>query len=130
MYAKPLPNIIKENCFDFKWDIKKVWGLNLPVTTIPVSELDWILDIPFWSEKGEYDLKPREVINHPDIYPVQVGRYEQSDIKYPIDIMLNLKGKWLILDGLHRLVKLIVKGETKIQVRKIPREYIPKILQD
>jgi hypothetical protein len=40
------------------------------------------------------------------------------------------KGRWLILDGLHRLMKLSVEGEEKVKVRIIPREKIPEILKD
>lgn len=127
---KILPEIIKENGFDFRWDIKKVWNLDVPIEEIPVSELDWILDMPFWSEKADYDLIPRKVLTFPKEHPEHVKRFIDSDTSYPIDIMLNLKGKWLILDGLHRLLKLINEGNTTVKVRKIPREFIPKILKD
>ena len=50
----------------------------------------------------------------------------QADLSHPIDIMKN-KGRWLILDGLHRLVKLKIQGKEKIRVRKIPRKEIKNI---
>jgi len=50
-----------------------------------------------------------------------------SDLKYPIDIMRN-KGKWLLLDGLHRLVKAKILGYSSIYVRKIPRSKIADII--
>jgi len=49
-----------------------------------------------------------------------------ADLSYPIDIMEN-KGRWLILDGLHRLVKAKILGFDKVKVRKIPRTEILKI---
>ncbi|MDQ7009208.1 MAG: hypothetical protein Q9M94_02865 [Candidatus Gracilibacteria bacterium] len=36
-------------------------------------------------------------------------------------------GKWVILDGLHRLAKLGIIGRKKIIVRKIGREFIENI---
>ena len=53
-------------------------------------------------------------------------KIEKADISFPIDIMEN-KGRWVILDGLHRLVKLYENGAKKIKVRIIPREKIPEI---
>jgi hypothetical protein len=123
-----LPAIIKENGFDFHWEEKKVWALAVPSEDISLQELDWILDLPFWSDgTAPYDLTAREVILHPDDHPEHTQRVYECDTKYPIDIMENSKGKWLILDGLHRLVKLIMEGRDTVIVRKIPREMIPQI---
>ncbi|NTU98384.1 ParB N-terminal domain-containing protein [Candidatus Falkowbacteria bacterium] len=123
------PQIIKEVGFDFSWDEKKVWLLNEPVSEMAISELEWHFDIPFLWEKGKYDLKPIEVINHPEAHTVEYERTLTADIKYPIDIMEN-KGRWLILDGLHRLMKAKINGIEKVHVRKIPRVRIPEILSD
>jgi hypothetical protein len=38
------------------------------------------------------------------------------------------KGRWLMLDGLHRLMKAHLQGEKFVRVRIVPREMIPKIL--
>lgn len=122
---KNIPDIIKENGFDFSWDNKKVWNLELPVEEIDIQELEWILDLPFWNTKGNsYDLSAREVLTHPEMYPYHTQRINKSDTTYPIDIMKNKKGKWLILDGLHRLVKLLSEGRVKILVRKVPKELL------
>ena len=125
---KILPDIIKENGFDFWWDNQKVHQLNVPVEQISVIELDWIFDLPFWSNKGvSYCLTPREFINNPTKYPTHKKRIQICDISYPIDIMQNPNGKWLILDGLHRLVKIVMEGKKNVKVRKLPRELIPLI---
>jgi len=49
-----------------------------------------------------------------------------SDISYPIDVMEN-KGKLVILDGLHRLVKCKILGMSTIKVRVIPKTEIQNI---
>lgn len=49
-----------------------------------------------------------------------------SDLTYPIDIMWN-KGRWTLLDGLHRLVKAYLRGNKTVLVRKINSKYISQI---
>ena len=53
----------------------------------------------------------------------------KADLKYPIDIMEN-KGRWLILDGLNRLMKAYLLKMKTVKVRIIPRDKIPEILKD
>ncbi|MBS3117789.1 ParB-like nuclease domain-containing protein [Candidatus Woesearchaeota archaeon] len=84
-------------------------------------------EIPFWNRKdGFYDLTPNEVINNPDNFKEEYSRTMKADMTYPIDIMKN-NGRWLILDGLHRLVKSKILGYSKVKVRKIPRSEVPNI---
>ncbi len=125
---KKILDIINKIGFDFDWDEKKVWKLKVLVKEINISELKWHFNIPFWSpnKKEGYGLKPKDVINNPDKYSYQYKRTMRSDLSHPIDIMKN-KGRWLILDGLHRLVKMQILGYTKVKVRKIPRSQISKI---
>ena len=124
---KEKPQIIKDVGFDFHWEEEKVWMRDYPVEKMDIQELVWHLDIPFlWSDGGVYNLTSREVIENPDKYAKEYERTMKSDLKYPIDIMEN-KGHWLILDGLHRLTKAYVLGQTEVSVRKIPRAEIPNI---
>jgi hypothetical protein len=125
--TKKLPKIIEEVGFDFNWSEKKVWVLNIPVEKINIKELEWHFEIPFWNTKnGNYDLKPNNVINFPKNHQEEYYRTMKSDLSYPIDIMEN-KGRWLILDGLHRLVKAKMLGKNEIEVRKVPRSKIAEI---
>lgn len=125
------PEIIERVGFDFSWDEKKVWRLDLPTEEMPIEELVWHLDIPFlWSEPdGFYDLKPRDVISNPKKYPEEYQRTLRADAGYPIDIM-RWRGKWLILDGLHRLMKEFIDQKAVVIVRKVPESAIPFILKD
>ena len=116
-----------EHAFDLPFwrDNEKLWALEVPVEEISVDELLWILDVPFWEdEKGNIVITPNEVINNPEKYPVHRDKIKAADTSYPIDIMKNKKGKWLTLEGLHRLVKLVLAKESTVQVRKIPPELI------
>lgn len=122
-----LPDIIKEVGFDFDWEEEKVWQLDIPVTKMDIEELVWHFDIPFhWRGDSAYSLTSREIIEHPEDNKTEFKRILKADLKYPIDIMQN-KGKWLILDGLHRLMKAYIKGLKKVDVRIIPREKISEI---
>lgn len=126
--SSSIPAIIQEVGFDFHWSSHKVWALDLPVETMPIAELAWHFDTPFWDSEGtdEYNLRPRDVLAHPEKEPTHFSKIQNADLVYPIDIMEN-KGRWRILDGLHRLAKAHMLGITEVQVRKVPREMIPRI---
>lgn len=117
----------EEHAFDLPFwrDNEKLWALKVSVEDMDIDELLWILDVPFWEdEEGNIVLTPSEVLQNLDRYPDHRDRIRNSDASYPLDIMKNKKGEWLTLDGLHRLVKMIVAGEKTVRVRKIPPELI------
>ena len=125
--TKDIPQIIKDVGFDFNWSEEKVWVLDVPTEDMDINELTWHFDIPFlWENGGVYNLTPREVIEHPEAHEAEYERTMKADLVHPIDIMQN-KGRWLILDGLHRLMKASILGMDKVQVRKVPRERISEI---
>lgn len=127
MSKKVLPEIIKKVGFDFDWDEEKAWALELPVEKMDISKLEWHFDTPFWWTKGGfYDFEPRKAIDNPSRYPRRIARIMKSDLKYPLDIM-HWRGRWLLLDGLHRLVKAKMIGMEEVDVRRVPQEAIPKI---
>lgn len=109
----------------------KLWALEVPTEDMHIDKLLWILDIPFWeNEFGDIVITPNEVIQDLDNYPEHRDRINSGDTAYPLDIMKNKKGKWLTLDGLHRLVKLFLKGESIVRVRKIPPKLIHLTARD
>lgn len=122
-----IPEIIQEVGFDFRWSDEKVWDLDYPSVEIPISDLSWHFDMPFWNLDDEkYTLTPNQVISDPIKFKVEYDRTMAADLSYPIDIMEN-KGRLLILDGLHRLVKAKIKGYDRVRVRNIPRSEIENI---
>ena len=124
--TEDIPQIIKDVGFDFDWSEEKVWALDVPAEEMDIQELTWHFDIPFLWENGVYDLKPQEVIDEPEKHKEEYERTMKADLVHPIDIMEN-KGRWLILDGLHRLIKFSILNMQKVQVRKISQDLIPKI---
>lgn len=122
-----IPKSVLEYGFTFDWDDEDIWNLDYPKEEINIELLKWHFDIPFWNIDNKwYVLKPSDVINTPKKYPKEYDRIMNSDISYPIDIMEN-KGRYVILDGLHRLAKCKILGMNKVNVRIIPRSEIPNI---
>lgn len=128
---KSVPKIINEVGFDFDWDSKKVWALDEPGKEMDINKLIWHFEVPFWEVKDtdDYNLTPWSVIKKPRKHSMHYQKVKKASLKYPIDIMKN-KGRWLILDGLHRLVKAYLLGYKKVQVRIIPRSRIQEILKN
>lgn len=124
------PEIIQKVGFDFSWDERLVWALDYPVEKVPINELTWHFDVPFiWSKpEGYYDVLPSDVLRNPEKYSEEYNRTLSTDISYPIDIMY-WRDRWVILDGLHRLMKLSIEGAQMAQVRKIPQSAIPLIIK-
>ena len=123
----------EEHSFDLPFwrDNKKLWALEVPIEKMKIDEFLWMLDVPFWEDKqGNIVITPQEVIDDPDKYPEHRDKIKKCEASFPIDIMKNKKGKWSTLDGLHRIVKLVMEGETIIRVRKIPPEIIHKTARD
>lgn len=125
---RELPKIIEEVGFDFSWVEEKVWQLDYPDEEISIDELTWHFKVPFiWSKpNGYYDVDPYEVLKNPKKHPEEYKRTMDADLSYPIDIMY-WKGRWLILDGLHRLMKVSLLDDKIVKVRKIPESAIPLI---
>lgn len=127
MSSDHIPAIINEVGFDFSWSEEKVWALDLPIEEMMIDELEWHFAIPFWWTNGQkYNFEPRWVIENPDKYPERYKRIMAADSTYPLDIM-HRRGRWLLLDGLHRLVKAKLLGKTTVKVRKVPVEMIDLI---
>jgi hypothetical protein len=129
MSDKDIPQIIKDVGFDFHWAEEKVWALKVTSEATDIRELIWHFEIPFLREDGIYNLKPWDVIKDPSSHSKEYDRTLKSNLNYPIDIMEN-KGRWLILDGLHRLMKAYIQGQKVVKVRKISRDYIPQIVKE
>ncbi|KKQ28069.1 MAG: hypothetical protein US42_C0002G0024 [Candidatus Magasanikbacteria bacterium GW2011_GWC2_37_14] len=111
------------------WDEEKIWALNLTVVEIDINELLWHFDAPWWPNDTDerWTVTPWDVLNKTVDSKKQQDITDQVDLSYPIDIFKN-KGKWLILDGIHRLVKSYKQGLKKVKVHIIPPERLPEIL--
>ncbi len=121
-----MPAEIAEVYFDFDWDKRKIWALDIAPEAIDRKRLDWHLDLPFWSSRPPrplFDLIPRSVIENPSIHAVHARRIEQADMTFPLDVMEH-RGRVCVMDGLHRLARAVMEGRERVTVRRIPRAAI------
>lgn len=124
----PRPKSIQDVDIPFEKDDLKIQALDLPVEEMPIEELLWHFDYPFWEKEGsnEWNLRPWELIKDPQKEPTHYRRVLGADLAHPLQIMRH-KGRWLLLDGLHRLTKAYLEGQKIVRVRIIPRSAIPQI---
>jgi hypothetical protein len=46
------PQVIRETLPVVRWNIGKLWALQLPVRQVAVQELAWLFDLPLWQLNG------------------------------------------------------------------------------
>jgi len=126
--SKPIP---KHLDVGFEWDAREVWKVEVPITEIALEELLWHFNEPFWNVVGtdDFNLTPYEVIKNPDIHNIHYEKILKADLLYPVDVMLEDRGRLRILDGIHRVAKAYLEGKVKINVRLIPVDQIPRLPQ-
>ena len=114
--------------FDFGWNVEKVHALQAPVELLQIGELAWHLDVLYqWiSPIGVRELRALDVMEHLEDFPYHAERIANADTNFALDIMWY-RDRWIMLDGLHRLMKETRAGRRVVKVRKIPTVDIPKI---
>ncbi len=124
-----MPDIHKQLGFDFWWDTQKLWEVDLPVEEMATSDFLWMLEIPFWDDKGiPTSLTPLAVKQNPEKFAQQYERTMEADLSYPINAIF-LNDRWVIMDGIHRLLKAHILDEEKVRVKKAYGKDIPLIQQ-
>lgn len=117
-----VPEIIRTYWYAVDWDAKALWALDLPVEPLAIAELVWQLDAPVWSDgEADYTVTPLAVLADPERHATLHARMNAADISYPIEVTF-LKDRWLVLDGIHRLLKCHRDGAAVMFVRKVPVE--------
>jgi hypothetical protein len=109
---------------DFHWDVRKLWAADLPIVELDVAELSELLDLPFWSINQRSDVRPIEVALNPTAFADEYTRVMQTDLTYPINVIW-LRHRWVILDGLHRLLKARVLAHPTITARAAQLHDLP-----
>jgi hypothetical protein len=72
---------------------------------------------------------PAQVKVDPAHYEEHYQRTVAADLGYPLDLLLR-NDRWVILDGVHRLLKADVLGLGNVRVRRLPTAMLPLILQE
>jgi hypothetical protein len=124
-----VPKILTDAGYEIYCDNIKLRNLDLPVVDFEVDKLIWNFDLPFWAKDGtnDYNLTPWNVINNVDESRGHQERVKQADLQFPI-LLLNKNNKWLIIDGVHRLVKAFQAQNKTIKAKIIPNEEVIKSL--
>ena len=99
--------------------------LSLPIVDVEIEKLIWHFDMPVWEKDGtdDWNLTPRDVINRNEGSEAHQKRVGEANTSYPI-LVTKYKGRLVILDGIHRLVKGYEQGEKTIKAKIIPNEYL------
>jgi len=116
--------------FPFNWNVKDIWELEGKIERRNIEDLEWHLDKPFWSSvRGNgmmFDLRPIEVLAKPDEHIYHSTRIKEADVNYPICLTIY-KGREIIVDGIHRLAKLVDEKIKTIEVKVINGKSIVNI---
>jgi hypothetical protein len=115
-----VPTELRGVLLDFVWDADRLRELDLPTRTVPVSDLDWHLDLPFWSvDDLPFQVTPRQVAAEAHRFSAQYERTLAADLRFPLDVV-ERTDRLTILDGVHRLLKAVMIGRDRIAVRVLP----------
>lgn len=116
--------------YDFWWDSAKLHALELPTRIIPLNDLLWHLDLPYWKHYDKpFQITPHQVLKSPSDYPEQYARTCNADLSFPIIIREDGE-KVLILDGVHRLLRAVIESREEIMAGVFGDDLIPLILHD
>lgn len=120
--SKPIPTIPSEINKGFSINEKLLWALDIPVTEMTFKELSHNLDIAYLDREGtdDWNLTPRQLLAEIQHEKTHAKRVFDAKIDYPLDIYRH-KGKWIILDGVHRFTLIAKLGLTTVRVRKVSR---------
>jgi hypothetical protein len=67
-----------------------------------------------------------DVIRNPNISIHQAKRLQETQLRYPIDVLVMNERRW-ILDGVHRLAKHFVSNSSVLSVRFHDESIVPVI---
>ncbi len=112
------PKILEEAGLDVYVDESKLRDLDIPVRQMQLVELEWLLDLPVWEMDGtdDWNLSPRDVLEGKPNSSTHKSVIENADLSHAIVIIHN-RGKWIILDGFHRLAKAYQLKQSSIDVK-------------
>lgn len=120
------------------FDVRKLWELteNEETRTISINDVKHNLNKEMWSllegvppeeleGKEETFISPNEILENPELSPFIMDKINSADTKYAI--LVYDDGKDLdVLDGLHRLSKLVNNQEKTVKVKYVTSEMLRK----
>ena len=125
----PVPSLSAQIGLDFWIESRKLWAIDLPLESMSIAKLAWNLMFERWEYDPVIDqhrLTPFNLLLNPHISPKEFKRTQQANLSYPIEIIWR-HNRWVVMDGLHRLLKAFALGHQTILVRKFYPKHIPLI---
>lgn len=125
-YKKP-PKILTDVGLNMFVDTVKLRNLPIPITDVSLEKLQWHFDMPVWDKDGtdDWNLTPKQVMEKAEGTSTHQKRVHDADTTHPI-IVTEYKSRLVILDGVHRLVKVYSNSGKTIKAKIIPAEYLSR----
>ena len=119
------PKILTDAGLSMFVNTVKLRELPLPVQDVAIKKLLWHFDMPVWEKDGtdDWNLTPWEVIKKAEGSAGHQARVKEADINFPL-VITEYNSRLTILDGVHRLVKMYMRGDTKVKAKIIPKKYL------
>jgi hypothetical protein len=121
------PEVIRETLPMVAWSMARLRGRDLPARRVAVEELAWLFDLPLWQMNGtRFQVSPSQVRADPARFPDHMRRVMASDLGYPIHLVEH-RGRLVLLDGYHRLLKAAVEGRAEIDAVVLSQQDLESI---
>jgi len=121
------PEVLHEALPLGRWRRELLWRLDLPVRRAAIDDLSWLLDLPVWQGFGRhFAVSPSEVLAAPHRFARQHARTLAADLDYPIHLC-PWRGRTVILDGFHRLLKAVLIGRDALPAMTLSAEDLDEI---
>src|SRR5262249_54903030 len=124
-----IPHALRPWLLDAEWENERLHAIERPVSALPVATLRWCYGLPWWrGDAGPgFTVTRREVIRNPGAHPEHDARIATADLSRPLHV-LRRHGHWMVLDGIHRLVKADLDGVQRVRVVPLGREQLARIV--
>jgi hypothetical protein len=100
-----MPEALREVFPPYRWQLAKLWELDLKVEPVEIADLVWMFDLPLWQLEGErFKVTPHQVAETPMNFRAHYQRVMDADLDFPINLVAY-RGRLVVLDGIHRLLK-------------------------
>jgi hypothetical protein len=124
-----IPDVLRPWLLDAEWDRERLWEIDHPVSVLPIAALRWSYALPWWRDEDGvwFRMTPRQVLREPGKYVEHEHRIAHADLTYPVHV-LRRHGRWVPLDGIHRLVKADVELRRRIHVVPLGPAQLARII--
>ena len=112
-----IPDPLRPWLLDAHWERQRLWEIDHPVSVLPIAALRWCYALPWWRDANGawFRVSPREVLREPGVHAEHEQRVAHADLAFPIHVFRR-HGRWVPLDGIHRLVKADVELRRRVLV--------------